>query len=75
MLQSAKVSSLVIKPFIEDGMRDYHSFKVSSTQASQLFVWFINLYGESLGSYLTIALQNKDLKYHRPGYGHFKVLQ
>ena len=34
-------------------------FKVHSAQASGAFVWLLNLYGGSLDSYLTIALQNE----------------
>ena len=45
----------------------YTMFKVYSAQASRVFVWLLDLYGGSLASYLPIALQNKFLKYHRPG--------
>ena len=41
----------------------------SSMQVSQTFVWLLDLYGGSLGSYLPIALQNEILKYHRPFKG------
>ena len=41
-------------------------------QTYRAFVWLLDLYGGSFGSYLTTALENEVLKYHRPGQGHFE---
>ena len=47
-------------------------FKLYFTQTSQTFVWLFGLYGGSLGSHLTIALQNKVFKISQTWVGSFK---
>ena len=49
----------------------YTMFNVHWAQTSRAFVWFLDIYGGSLGSYLPIALQNKIFKYHDLGIGSF----
>ena len=62
----AKIRCSVIKSFIADSMASIrlvtYNVEVVFEHAPQAFVWLLNLYGGSFGSYLSIPLENELFK-------------